>query len=241
MTIVQLLSKQRDWGKSQARQAVLDGQVRIAHEVCLDPTRAVDRFCTVHLDGSVFQAGSPAVHLMLHKPTGYLSATSDAIHPTVLDLVNLDCKESLHLAGRLDRASSGLVLLTNDGRWSKRITTSGGIPKTYIVDTAEPIHPTAIAAFRQGFHFHTEDIVTLPAEMEILSERQARVTLWEGRYHQLKRMFHRVSNRVTALHRISIGKLPLPPDLGPGAWRHLTPSEISAIIENPISPPSHAV
>ena len=152
----------------------------------------------------------------------------DAEHPTVLDLIDDPDKAELHLAGRLDRASTGLVLLTNDGVWSKRITEPVfKLPKTYLVETAEPIAQEAVAAFAAGFYFHTEDLVTQPAELVLLAERTARVTLWEGRYHQIKRMFHRVGNRVIRLHRESIGSLRLPEELGEGEWRLLTPDEVA--------------
>ena len=101
------------------------------------------------------------------------------------------------------------------------------VPKVYLVHTRDPIPPDAVSAFAVGFYFHTENLTTLPAELEILGEREARLTLHEGRYHQVKRMFHRIGNQVTALHRERIGKLVLPDDLAPGEWRHLTPEEIA--------------
>jgi 16S rRNA pseudouridine516 synthase len=142
----------------------------------------------------------------------------------VIDLIDAPDKHTLHIAGRLDRSTSGLVLLTNDGRWSKRIMAAEHkVPKVYLVETAEPIAMEAVAEFARGFYFHTEDITTLPAELVILDERRARLTLHEGRYHQVKRMFHRVNNRVTGLHRESIGPFCLPDDLKSGAWRFLDP------------------
>ena len=83
-----------------------------------------------------------------------------------------------------------------------------------------------MAAFARGFYFHTEDITTLPAELVLLGANQARLTLHEGRYHQVKRMFHRTGNRVINLHRVSIGALTLPADLPPGSWRALTSQEV---------------
>jgi 16S rRNA pseudouridine516 synthase len=100
------------------------------------------------------------------------------------------------------------------------------VPKVYLVETRDPIPPEAVAAFAQGFYFHTEDLTTLPAALEILAERRARLTLHEGRYHQVKRMFHRTGNRVTALHRERIGGIALPEGLAPGDWRVLTNLEI---------------
>jgi 16S rRNA pseudouridine516 synthase len=100
------------------------------------------------------------------------------------------------------------------------------VPKVYLVETSEPITAEVVTAFARGFHFHTEDIVTRPAELVILGERRARLTLHEGRYHQVKRMFHRVHNRVVRLHRESIGGIALPEKLAPGMWRPLTRAEI---------------
>ena len=148
----------------------------------------------------------------------------------MIDLIDDPQKQTLHMAGRLDRGTSGLVLLTNDGRWSKRITDPRHkMPKVYVVETSEPISPDAVAAFAAGFHFHTENITTLPAVLELTGSHSARLSLIEGRYHQVKRMFHRVGNRVVKLHRERIGTLALPPDLAAGQWRHLTAEEVASV------------
>jgi 16S rRNA pseudouridine516 synthase len=166
---------------------------------------------------------------MLHKPLGVVSATVDARHSTVLDLIDDPDKGSLHLVGRLDRHTSGLVLLTNDGRWSKILMhPSRKVPKTYHVTTRDPIPADAPERFATGFYFHTEDLTTRPAELEILTPHTARLTLHEGRYHQIKRMFHRLDNRITALHRECIGDIVLPPDLAPGKWQPV-PRELCGI------------
>jgi 16S rRNA pseudouridine516 synthase len=188
----------------------------------------ISRFYRVEQDHLVVQPGERLLHLMLHKPAGIVSATKDAEHQTVIDLIDDPDKESLHLVGRLDRNTSGLVLLTNDGSWSKALMNpSRKVPKVYRVKTRDPIPVEAVGRFLEGFHFHTEDLVTLPAKLEILSEREARLTLHEGRYHQIKRMFHRIGNQVTALHREQIGAIKLPENLAPGAWRFLSPAEIA--------------
>jgi 16S rRNA pseudouridine516 synthase len=206
---------------------IAGGAVRVNGLVETLGSREVSRFDRVELEGRVIQEGVRALYVMLNKPAGHVSATVDAEHPTVLDLIDDPDKGGLHLAGRLDRASTGLVLLTNDGAWSKRITEPVfKLPKTYLVRTRERIEEGAVEAFAKGFYFHTEDLVTQPAELELLGECVARVTLREGRYHQIKRMFHRVGNRVESLHRESIGPLTLPANLAPGEWRHLTVEEV---------------
>ena len=224
MKLDRLIASHRSMGRQAAHLAIATGRVRVDEAVVTDSHHPVDRFALVHLDAEVIQQPERALYLMLHKPAGILSATKDDQHPTVIDLIDDPDKHTLHIAGRLDRSTSGLVLLTNDGRWSKLLMAAEHkVPKVYHVETAEPIAPDAVEAFARGFYFHTEDITTLPAELVILGERHARLTLHEGRYHQVKRMFHRTQNRVVALHRESIGPLVLPADLAPGQWCGLPP------------------
>ncbi|MGB0775574.1 MAG: pseudouridine synthase, partial [Akkermansiaceae bacterium] len=127
----------------------------------------------------------------------------------------------------LDRASTGLLLLTNDGKWSSKLTDpEHKVPKTYLVETAKDIAADTQHIFSQGIYFAYEDLTTRPAELTILSARQCRLTIHEGRYHQIKRMFHAVGNKVTSLHRESIGHIALDPNLHPGESRNLTAEEI---------------
>lgn len=228
MKLDRLLAKHDSTGRARARALIAAGRVRVAGVVTRRIDLEVDRFSAVELDGVMIRPPERLLHLMLHKPVGVVSATIDREHRTVIDLIDDPDRGSLHLVGRLDRSTSGLVLLTNDGRWSKSLMDPARkVPKVYRVETREPIPPEAVAAFAAGFHFHTEDLTTLPAELEILGEREARLTLHEGRYHQVKRMFHRIANRVTALHRESVGAITLPEDLAPGQWRNLTAEEIA--------------
>lgn len=227
MKLDRLIAGYEAMGRQAAHHAIAARRVRVDGVCVTDGHHPVDRFTLVELDDSVVQASERALYLMLHKPVGILSATKDDQHPTVIDLIDDPDKHTLHIAGRLDRSTSGLVLLTNDGRWSKRLMTAEEkVPKVYLVETLDPIAPDAVEAFAHGFYFHTEDITTLPAELVLLGANQARLTLHEGRYHQVKRMFHRVGNRVVSLHRESIGALALPANLPPGAWRALTPQEV---------------
>lgn len=228
MKLDRLLAKHESMGRTRARQAIIEGRVSVDGSLQTRADHEVDRFRQVELDGEPIRKTQRLLHIMLHKPVGVLSATSDPQHRTVIDLIDDPDRDSLHLAGRLDRGTSGLVLLTNDGRWSKALTSpERKVPKVYLVETRDPIPESAAAAFAEGFHFHTENITTLPAELEILGERKARLTLHEGRYHQVKRMFHRIGNQVTTLHRESIGGIRLPNELTPGEWRFLTNEEVA--------------
>ncbi|MEZ0386379.1 MAG: pseudouridine synthase [Verrucomicrobium sp.] len=229
MVLSRLIAKHGNMGRTAGMHAIATRRVKVDHQTVSDGQHPVDRFSHVTLDDSVVQEGGGALYIMLHKPAGYLSATSDPQHPTVMDLIQHPDRETLHIAGRLDRSSSGLLLLTNDGRWSKALTDPAAkVDKVYVVETAHPIDPGAVEKFAAGFYFHTEDLTTLPAKLEIISERTARVALHEGRYHQIKRMFHRVNNRVVRLHRSSIGPLMLSDELPEGQWRELTAQELTA-------------
>lgn len=213
-------------GKEVAR-LLADGLVSVDHQTETRGLRKIDRFSRVQLDGEILQ-DREAVYLMLHKPAGYLSATTDPLHPTVIGLIKHPLRDELHLAGRLDRASTGLLLLTNDGRWSKRVTEPlEEIPKVYQVTTRDVIPPGTAAIFAAGIYFAYEDLTTRPALLEILGDREAHLTIHEGRYHQVKRMFHAVGNQVLALHRERIGPLALN-GLPSGDFRHLTAEEVAA-------------
>ena len=167
------------------------------------------KFTHVVIDEQCLQDTKP-VYIALHKPKGVVSATKDERHPTVMSLIQHPLKDDLHIAGRLDFNTTGLLLLTNDGEWSRRISLpETKLAKTYEVTLSKPISSDAIDVFREGIYFSFENITTLPAELEILTETTARVTLVEGKYHQIKRMFGFLQNEVLALHRTSIGNITL--------------------------------
>jgi 16S rRNA pseudouridine516 synthase len=217
MKLDRLIAKHRSLGRSEAHRLIASGKVKVDGVAQTDNHHEIDHFCQVELDSELIQKPRRALYLMMNKPVGVVSATVDAEHTTVIDLIDDPAKHTLHIAGRLDRWSTGLLLLTNDGRWSKQLMDARSkVPKTYLVETNVPIPEHAVSAFGSGFHFLPEDILTLPAGLVLLAECRARVTLHEGRHHQIKRMFGRLGCLVTALHRESIGDYVLPPDLHPG-------------------------
>lgn len=139
---------------------------------CTEAARDISRFQSVVVDGQVLQWAEPAHYLMLNKPAGYLSATRDPIHPTVMELVSPELRDQLHIAGRLDRASTGLIILTNDGDWSRRLTEPGiKVPKVYRVTTARPVDARAVQRFSEGIWFAYEELTTSPATLEPLALR----------------------------------------------------------------------
>lgn len=180
-------------------------------------------FASPSVRPNTFQ-GPPAESkvLAVHKPAGILSATSDPTHRRVIDLIREPWACELHLAGRLDRATTGLVILTNDSTFSESLTRPRNkVPKTYLVETDLTITAEAINAFRSGMSFAKEMILTHPAIVVPLSENSYRLTIFEGTHHQIKRMFLRFGIRVTKLHRESTGPYVLPIDLACGDYRML--------------------
>ncbi|EJN37686.1 pseudouridine synthase family protein [Pseudomonas sp. GM84] len=218
------------YNRQQVRLLLVQRRVRVDAKVVTDPQAEVREFSCVEVDDQLLQAGRPARYLMLHKPAGCVSATQDPQHRTVLDLLPAELREDLHIAGRLDYNTTGLLILTNDGQWSRRLTQpTTKLPKHYLVETEDEIGDHYVAKFREGFYFAFEDLTTLPAQLDILGPRQARLAIVEGRYHQVKRMFGHFDNKVVGLHRESMGAIQLDPRLAPGEFRALTGDEIATV------------
>lgn len=230
MRLDRLVANLPGYNRQQARRALAMGEVEVDGCVVQEPAWDIRPFATVSVRGQVVQHGYPARYLMLHKPEGCVSATSDPEHRTVLDLLPEAERADLHLAGRLDYNSTGLLLLTNDGHWSRRLTQPGSkLPKLYYVETEQPIEAHYASVFEAGLYFAYEGLTTLPAHLTLLGSHSAHLSLVEGRYHQVKRMFGHFQNKVTRLHRVAIGPLALDPALAPGAYRALTEGELASL------------
>ncbi len=230
MRLDRLLTQHPRWSRRHALALLRQQQVYVNQQLCQNPLFEVTQFERVEAAGELIQAGKTAHYWMLNKPAGILSATSDPTHPVALSLLPSELQAELHIAGRLDKASTGLLLLTNDGRWSRRITEPAEKkPKQYLVTLANPIDPNTAARFAEGIYFAYEGITTSPAQLEQLSSHQARLTIYEGRYHQVKRMFGRFRNPVIGLQRLSMGAIQLDPTLSEGQARPLTAAEIALV------------
>lgn len=215
--------------KSEVRLMLAQKRIYVDGQLATDINQPIDQFSHVALDGAVVQNNTRR-YIMMNKPIGVVSATKDEQHKTVMDLLvekNINT-DDLHIVGRLDLHSSGLLLLTNDGDWSRALMSpENKVAKVYEVTVKHPINGECIQAFANGMYFSYEDITTKPAKLERISERVAKVTLEEGRYHQIKRMFGRFRNPVLALHRVSIGEIELDTDLAPGEYRALRKNEVN--------------
>ena len=229
------ISKHLSINRRDIKLMLAQGRIVINGDIIRDVTTVVEEFDHVVLDGEVLQ-NKQALYIMLHKPVGVVSATKDEIHKTVIDLLPSNMgfspldTSSLHIVGRLDLNTSGLLLLTNDSRWSRRLMApEEKVSKVYQVGLENEITDEYISAFAEGMYFQFEDITTQPAQLKILSPRVAEVILQEGKYHQIKRMFGRFRNPVLTLHRSAIGNLILDKTLRVGESRALTSEEVSSI------------
>ncbi len=223
MRLDHFLAKRLGISERSAREQIALGFVRVDDEVLRDHKFSVDKFSGIQVRDELVQQAIQRIRIMLNKPVGILSATSDPVHSTVIDLIDHPEAKTLHLAGRLDRSSSGLILLSNDGQWTESLTDpEQKVEKEYLVQTDRDIPKQAVSLFAEGFDFEPEGITTLPADLEILGRCEARVILREGRYHQIKRMFHRIDGiRLRGLHRVRIGEYRLPGDWEPGHWKEI--------------------
>ncbi len=229
MNLEKILRKQPHASRVQALNNLSQKRVKVNGKVVQDRLTEVSKFDKVEVEDKLVQAGLTAIYLMVNKPAGILSATQDDEHTTLFEyLAPLDLT-GCHIAGRLDRSTTGLMIISNDGAWSNQITLPGAkVPKTYWVETAYALSPETGQLFQKGIYFKTEDFTTQPAQLEVLSPTTCRLTIYEGRYHQVKRMFASVGNRVVALHREQIGSLALG-DLPLGEHRALTALEVDAL------------
>ena len=226
------ISQHTPFAKGEVRLLLAQKRVWVDGVLATSVGQAVTGFSKITVDDTVLPH-QQGCYVMMHKPVGVVSATKDAEHTTVLDLLQAQSpdlwKTDLHIVGRLDLNSSGLLLLTNDSRWSSALMdASSKVAKRYYVEVEESISDACIEAFAQGMHFPYENITTRPATLTRLSANAAYVTLTEGRYHQIKRMFGRFRNPVTVIHRLSVGSIELDPDLSQGQSRMLTADEIAS-------------
>ena len=232
MRLDRFLSQSTGLSRSQVRALIRQGRVRVNGERRKDAALQVATAATVTLDDRVLQLPQ-ALYLMLHKPRGLLSATRDDRQATVMTLLPEDLAGRVHLVGRLDKDTSGLLLLSDDGQWSHRISAPRRhCPKVYAAELAERLVEDAEARLAAGISLRGESRPCAPARLERLAGPRVRITVTDGRYHLVRRMVAALGNRVVPLHRERIGGLALDPTLAPGEWRTLTAGEREAVFSD---------
>ncbi len=231
MRVGQILFSQGFGSRRECAALLAAGQVQMGERTI---TQGDEDLAT---DGLVFSvAGQPwpfqaRAVVMLHKPAGFECSRQPRHHPGVLSLLPLPLRRrGVQPVGRLDEDTTGLLLLTDDGALIHRLTSpKHHLPKVYEVGTCHPVDETQVQALLAGVVLHDDPAPAKAVACERAGGSALRLSLTEGRYHQVKRMLAAVGNRVDTLHRSDFGTLTLPADLPPGAWRWLTADEAAAL------------
>lgn len=229
MRLDKYIATHSDATRSLAKMAIKSGRVTLNGSMTKDQGAKVKPTDEVTVNGSVLEE-SGEVYLVMNKAPDIICATQDEEQDTVLDFIDGYTHKQLHIAGRLDKDTTGLVLITSDGQWSHRVTSPNyKCEKTYLVESVIPIQPSYVEEFAKGVNLRDESKPTKPAKLEILGEKSARLTLTEGKYHQVKRMFGAMGNRVTKLHREQVGGVTID-GLEEGEFRELSPEEVAMFL-----------
>ena len=227
MRLDKFVCKSTDLSKTEAVERIRNGEVIVNAEVVIVERTQVHENNSVMFDGQRLLA-RPFRYLLLHKPVDTICSNIDETYPSLFTGLGIDNTSELHVVGRLDADTTGLVLVTDDGRWSfDIIRPSMACKKVYRVGLSQTINAVAAGRLEAGVQLQGEEDLTLPAKVEVINSKEVLLTIVEGKYHQVKRMFSAVGNRVISLHREKIGAVSLDVDLG--QWRYLTVEEINSL------------
>lgn len=216
--------------RSQAKAAIKKKRVTVNGVIVTAPDFACGEGDSLCVDGTPV-ASEAYVYIMLHKPQGVISASDGKGEKTVLDLLPETMRrKGLFPAGRLDKDTTGFVLITNDGAFAHRILSpSKHVDKTYVATLDKPVTDEVIADFENGMELHGERLLRASLRPLNAARTQAEVVLRQGLYHQVKRMFLKHGITVNALHRTAIGGVTLDEALPEGACRYLTEEELQTL------------
>ena len=234
MRLDKFLSDMGAGTRSELKKEIRRSGVTVDGKVIKDPGFSIDASSYVVFRGSVI-AYEKFVYYMLNKPAGIISASDDDRESTVVDLIGEPKRRDLFPVGRLDRDTEGLLLITNDGALAHRLLSpKHHVDKVYYARVSGILEDSDIELFRDGLVL-TGGLECLPAELKVLSvseddyTSEAEITIREGKFHQVKRMFSSIGAEVVYLKRLSMGPLVLDPGLEPGAYRRLTEEEMSSL------------
>jgi 16S rRNA pseudouridine516 synthase len=217
---------------------VQQGHVRVGDNVVTDAAQEFEpqglRFT---VDGIPWEYHEKA-YVMLHKPAATECSRKPSAYPSIYTLLPAPLRQrpqkgavqGVQAVGRLDQDTTGLLLLTDDGQFIHRMSSPRHhVPKVYEVVTRHPVDDRQVLRLLEGVVLHDDDATVRAAACEAIGANELRLTLTEGKYHQVKRMLAAVGNRVEGLHRSRIGGLSLPADMAPGAWRWLSQEDLAAL------------
>jgi len=229
MRLDKYIANSTSFTRSQAKSAIRGGKIEIDGVVAKNAGLQVSDDNEVKYMGVVITKAELR-YIMVNKSAGVVCANKDKDHTTIFETLMLARPDSLHVAGRLDIDTTGLVIITDDGQWLHRITSpKHNHKKVYIVSLDTPITEKQIRILSEGVQLKAEKERSLPAEVEVIEDTKIKMTISEGKYHQVKRMLAAVGNHVEKLHREKIAHIVLDDSLKLGEWRELTKKEIEKI------------
>ncbi len=229
--IDKIIASQGQYSRKEVKALIAKGRIAVDGRVVSSSSEKADPLTTqISIDGKPL-AFKRNLYLVLNKPKGYVSATEDRDHPTVLELVPQEYRgRGLFPAGRLDRDTTGLMIITDDGALAHNILApKKHVPKLYHVELDIPVTEEMCLGFSEGVMLN--DGVCKAADLIKTGEKTAEVTLREGRYHQIKRMFGCFGAEVLELKRLGMGRLTLPEDLAEGECREMSEEELALLQE----------
>ena len=207
--------------RSEVKQLLKKGSVKVNQNIVKLPKLHVNPNSDEIMVNDEVVSYIDKVYIMLNKPKGYISATEDELHPTIIDLIPEYAHLNIFPVGRLDKDTEGLLLVTNDGQFNHEVMNPNKhVSKTYEVYSKHPITQFDIDKFKSGIEL--SDGKLNPAILKKVGDYVSHVTIYEGKYHQVKRMFHSIENEVLELKRIKIAQLELDHNLDLGSYRLLT-------------------
>ncbi|PKF60832.1 16S rRNA pseudouridine(516) synthase [Psychromonas sp. psych-6C06] len=215
--------------RSQAKKVISQGRVKSGDQVVRSCAYKATADESIYLDDNLISVRGLR-YIMINKPKDFICSNVDEQLPSLFNLIDAQKKEQLFIAGRLDADTTGLALITDDGQWSHKVTSPRNkCKKRYRVELNSAITEEAIEQLKVGVQLNSEPQPCLPATVEVITETEVILTISEGKYHQVKRMFAAVGNLVIELHREQIGDIILDANLELGEWRYLTESEVQSI------------
>ena len=230
MRLDKFVCKSTDLSRAKAVECIRAGRVVVNAVALVVESVQVHENNTIMLNGQLLKPRAFR-YLMLHKPGNTICSNLDEAYPSLFSALDIDRADELHVAGRLDADTTGLVLATDNGRWSfDIIRPQKDCKKVYRVGLSQAIEAGQItdmtAQFTAGLQLQGEGALTRPAQLQMLGPKDVLLTITEGKFHQVKRMFASIGNRVVSLHREKIGEVSLDVELG--AWRYLTAAEVDS-------------
>lgn len=226
MRLDKFVCKSTHLNRTQAQTCIEQGEVMVNDEPVFDISSQVHKNNQVTFKHTQLKL-RPFRYILLHKPANTLCSNLDENYPSIFNFLEIDHPEELHIVGRLDADTTGMVLITDDGHWSFNITRpEKQCVKEYRVALSQPLEESAIDLFEQGLKLQGEAELTLPAKLSFIDEKNVLLGITQGKFHQVKRMFAAVGNRVINLHRQRIGAITL--DMPEGQWRYLTDTEVDS-------------